>query len=180
MRAVHSCFFSFFLLAGGLSFLSSCATVDYLPPGQGTSAELQSALAQSLERNMKEIFFDPAGKTVEVKVQAWGGYQNSIGLERYVSSLFREWIVGRGGNIGAGQYRMEVFLPVLGTTATRRDLSYRNLPLYYSERFRASGQMVVVVRDGSGKVSGIWEAGKGRDLTDIYLLRIFGPFDVPF
>jgi hypothetical protein len=74
---------------------------------------------------------------------------------------------------------MEVFLPVLGTTATRRDLSYRFIPLYYSERFRAAGQLVVVVKDREGKATGIWQTGKGGDLADIYLMRIVGPFDAP-
>jgi hypothetical protein len=162
-----------------LAILSSCATVDYLPPEQGTSAELQSILAQSLEGNLKEIGFDPAGKTVDIQVRALGGHQTPLGLERYVKSLFQEWAVQKGAKIGPGEWHMEVFLPVLGTTATRRDLSYRNIPLYYSERFRASGQLVVVVRDGEGKATGIWQAGKGGDLADIYLMRILGPFDVP-
>ncbi len=153
--------------------------MDYLPPEQGTSAELQSILAQSLEGNLKEIGFDPAGKTVDIQVRALGGHQTPQGLERYVKSLFQEWAVKKGGKAGSGEWRMEVFLPVLGTTATRRDLSYRNIPLYYSERFRASGQIVVIVKDGEGKTAGIWRAGKGGDLADIYLMRIFGPFDVP-
>ena len=167
------------LLLPFLALLCSCATVDYLPPEQGTSAELQSILAQSLEENLKEIGFDPAGKTVDIQVRTLGGHQTPLGLERYVKSLFHEWAVQKGAKVGSGELRMEVFLPVLGTTATRRDLSYRNIPLYYSERFRASSQLVVVVRDGEGKTAGIWQAGKGGDLADIYLMRIFGPFDVP-
>jgi hypothetical protein len=162
-----------------LFLLFSCATVDYLPPQQGTSAELQSILAQSLEANLKEIGFDPAGKTVDIQVRALGGQQTPQGLERYVKSLFQEWAVKKGGEVGPGEWRMEVFLPVLGTTATRRDLSFQNVPLYYSERFRAAGQLVVVVKDGEGKTAGIWLAGKGSDLADIYLMRILGPFDVP-
>jgi hypothetical protein len=162
-----------------LFFLSSCATVDYLPPQQGTSAELQSILAQSLEGNLKDIGFDPAGKMVDIQVRALGGQQTPLGLEKYVKSLFQEWTVRKGGKVGPGEWKMEVFLPVLGTTATRRDLSYQNIPLYYSERFRASGQLVVVVKDGEGKPAGIWQAGKGGDLADIYLMRILGPFDVP-
>ncbi len=170
----------FFLLLPFLSLLGSCATVDYLPPEQGTSAELQSILAQSLEGNLKEISFDPAGKTLEIQVHAVGGHQTPLGLERYVKSLFQEWAVQKGGKVGPGEWRMEVFLPVLGITATQRNLSYQNVPLYYSERFRASGQLVVLLKDGEGKTAGIWQAGKGGDLTDIYLMRIFGPFDVPF
>jgi hypothetical protein len=162
-----------------LFLLSSCATVDYLPPRQGTSAELQSILAQSLEGNLKEIGFDPAGKTVDIQVRALGGYQTPQGLERYVKSLFQEWAVKRGGKVGPGEWRMEVFLPVLGTTATRRDLSYQYIPLYYSERFRAAGQLLVVVKDGEGKPAGVWLTGKGGDLADIYLMKIFGPFDAP-
>jgi hypothetical protein len=164
-----------------LSFfiLPSCATVDYLPPQQGTSAELQSILAQSLEGNLKEISFNPAGKTVEIQVHALGGHQTPQGLERYVKSLFQEWAVKKGGKVGPGEWKMEVFLPVLGTTATRRDLSYQNIPLYYSERFRATGQFFVLVKDGEGRTAEIWQAGKGGDLTDIYLMRILGPFDVP-
>ena len=162
-----------------LFLLSSCATVDYLPPQQGTSAELQSILAQSLEGNLKEISFDPQGKTVDIRVHALGGHQTPRGLEKYVKSLFQEWAVKKGGKVGPGEWSMEVFLPVLGTTATRRDLSYQNIPLYYSERFRAAGQLVVVVKDGEGKPAGVWLAGKGSELADIYLMRILGPFDVP-
>ena len=163
-----------------LFLLPSCATVDYLPPQQGTSAELQSILAQSLEGNLKEIGFDPAEKTVDIQVLALGGHQTPQGLEKYVKSLFQEWTVGKGGKVGPGEWRMDVFLPVLGTTATRRDLSYQHIPLYYSERFRAAGQLVVVVRDEKGTVAGIWRAGKGGDFADIYLMRILGPFDTPF
>ena len=159
--------------------LPSCATVDYLPPVQGTSAELQSILAKSLEGNMKEILFDPAGKAVDIHVRALGGYQNSLGLERYVKSLFQEWVVEKGGKVGPGQFQMEVFLPVLGTTATRRELSYNNIPLYYSERFRATGQLLVVVRDRDDKLIGLWRGGQTGDRADVYLMRIFGPFDVP-
>jgi hypothetical protein len=167
-------------LAVGLTFLSGCAFVDYLPPRQGTSAELQSALAKSLEQNLKTIPFDPAGKTYELHVRALGGYQNASGLERYVKSLFREWIVKKGGGVGSGSLRMDVFLPTLGTTATRRDLSYQNIPLYYSERFQGSCRLVLVVRDASGKIVHFWQGGEGKELTDIYLMRILGPFDVPF
>ena len=74
---------------------------------------------------------------------------------------------------------MEVFLPVLGTTATRRELSYNNIPLYYSERFRATGQLIVVVRDRDDKLIGLWRGGQTGDRADVYLMRIFGPFDVP-
>ncbi len=162
-----------------LFLLCSCATVDYLPPQQGTSAELQAILAQSLEENLKEISFDPGGKTVEIQVRALGGYQTPQGLERYVKSLFQEWAVKKGGKVGPGEWRMEVFLPVLGTTATRRDLSYQYIPLYYSERFRGSGQLVVVVKDREGKTAGVWQAGKGGDFAGIYLMRMLGPFDVP-
>ena len=167
------------LLLPCLLLLSSCATVDYLPPEQGTSAELQSILAQTLEENLKDIGFDPAGKTMDIQVRALGGHQTPLGLERYVKSLFQEWAVQKGAKVGPGEWRVMVFLPVLGTTATRRDLSYRNIPLYYSERFRATGQLVVVVKDGEGKTAGIWQAGKGGDLADIYLMRILGPFEVP-
>lgn len=168
------------LLLLSLFLLPACATVDYLPPRQGTSAELQSILAQSLEGNLKEISFDPAGKTMDIHVRALGGHQTPQGLEKYVKSLFQEWTVRRGGKVGPGEWRMDVFLPVLGSSATRRDLSYQQIPLYYSERFRATGQLVVVVRDGEGTVAGIWRAGKGGDLADIYLMRILGPFDTPF
>src|SRR5512136_1433976 len=88
------------LLLLSLFLLPSCATVDYLPPEQGTSAELQSILAQSLEGNLKEIGFDPAGKTVDVQVRALGGHQTPQGLEKYVKSLFQEWTVGKGGKVG--------------------------------------------------------------------------------
>jgi len=168
------------LLFLSLFLLHSCAAVDYLPPEQGTSAELQAILAQSLEANLKDISFDPAGKTVDIQVRALGGHRTPQGLEKYVKSLLREWTVRRGGKVGPGEWRMDVFLPVLGSSATRRDLSYQNVPLYYSERFRATGQLVVVVRDGEGTVAGIWRAAKGGDLADIYLMRILGPFDAPF
>jgi len=75
---------------------------------------------------------------------------------------------------------MDVFLPVLGTTATRRDLSYQNIPLYYSERFQNTARLIVVVRDAEGIMVCLWQGKQsGADLTDIYLMRIFGPFDVP-
>jgi hypothetical protein len=147
-----------------LFLLSSCATVDYLPPEQGTSAELQSILAQSLEGNLEEIGFDPAGKTVNIQVRTLERHRTPQGQERYVKSLFQEWAVKKGGKVGPGEWRMEVFLPVLGTTATRRDLSYRSIPLYYSERFRATGQLVVLVKDGEGRTAGIWQAGQGGTL----------------
>jgi hypothetical protein len=153
--------------------------MDYYPPGQGTSAELQSVLAKSLEGNLREIPFDPAGKTVDLQVHAWGSYQNSLGLEGYVKSLFREWIVGRGGEVGQGQFQIAVFLPVLGDTAVRRDLSYQHIPLYYSERFRATARMIVVIRDAEGRTISVWHRDDGADLADIYLMRILGPFDVP-
>ena len=162
-----------------LFLLPSCATVDYLPPRQGTSAELQAILAESLEENLKEILFDPSGKTVEISVRALGSFQTSMGLEKYAQSLFQEWVVRKGGQVGPGQFRMEVFLPVLGTTATRRDLSYNNIPLYYSERFLAFGQLIVLVKDRDEKRVGVWRGGRGRDRSDIYLMRIFGPFDLP-
>lgn len=160
-------------------FLSSCATMDYLPPSQGTSAELQSILAKSLEVNLREVPFDPAGKMVDLQVRAWGSYQNALGLEGYVKSLFREWIVSRGGEVGPGQFQLAVFLPVLGDTAARRDLSYMHIPLYYSERFRAAARMTVVLKDAEGKTIGVWHKGEGAEFADIYLMRIFGPFDVP-
>lgn len=162
-----------------VAFLPACAHVDYLPPRQGTSAELQSELAKSLEDNMKDIGFDPAGKTVDIRVQAIGGYQNSLGLERYVKSLFQEWTVGKGGKVGQGEFRMDVFLPVLGTSATRRELSYQYIPLYYSERFRTTNQLMVMVRDPEGKVVGVWQGGREGDWADIFLMRIMGPFRVP-
>ncbi len=163
-----------------LSMIASCATVDYLPPQQGTSADLQIIVAQSLEDNLKEVLFDPAGKTVDIQVRVLGGQQTPIGLERYAKSLFEEWTVRKGGAVGPGGWRMDVFLPVLGTTATRRDLSFQYVPLYYSERFRGSGQMVVVVRDGEGKIAGAWRTGKGSDAADVFLMKMLGPIAVPF
>ena len=161
------------------AILPACATMDYFPPGQGTSAELQSGLAKSLEANLREIPFDPVGKRVDLQVRAWGSYQSALGLEGYVRSLLREWIVSRGGEVGPGQFQMVVFLPVLGDTAVRRDLSYQFIPLYYSERFRAAARMIVVVRDAEGRTISVWHKGEAADLTDIYLMRILGPFDVP-
>ena len=167
-------------LALAIGFLPACALRDYYPPGLGTSADLQGALAQSLEQNMKEIPFDPAGQVINLRVQAFGAFQRTQGLEGYVRSLFHEWIVSRGGNIGPGQLEMTVFLPMIGNSATRRDLSYWLIPLYYSERFRANSQMAVLVRDREGKIVNFW-AGKrgGEDLADIFLMRMFGPFDIP-
>lgn len=172
---------SFFLPSLALAFalLPACARVDYYPPGHGTSAELQSILAKSLEGNLRDIPFDPVGKKVDLQVSAWGTYQNALGLEGYVKSLLREWIVGRGGEIGPGQFQMAVFLPVLGHTAVRRDLSYQYTPIYYSERFRASARMIVVIKDAEGRTLNVWHKGEGADLADIYLMRIFGPFDIP-
>jgi hypothetical protein len=163
-----------------LFFLPSCAMVKYNPPGQGTSAELQSAFARSLEEGIRGVAFDPKGKSVAIHVQAIGGFRKSQGLEKYVRSLFQEWVVEKGGTIGTGEFRMDVFLPVLGTTATRRDLSYQHIPLYYSERFRITQQMIVRVRDAKGGIVGIWQGGQKEDQEDIYLMRIFGPFDLPF
>jgi hypothetical protein len=155
--------------------LPACATLDYIPPGQGTSAALQSVLAKSLEENLKEIPFDPAGKRVNLQVRAGGAYQNTLGLEGYTKSLLREWVLRRGGEVGPGQFQMVVFLPVLGETAVRRDLSYRYIPFYYSERFRASARMIVVIKDATGRTANVWYKGEGADLADVYLMRIFGP-----
>jgi hypothetical protein len=163
-----------------LPLLSSCAWVSYLPPRQGTSAELQSAMAKSLEEGLKDIPFAPKGKSVDIHVQAIGGYQKSLGLEKYVQSLFQEWVVEKGGTIGPGGFRINVFVPVLGTTATRRDMSYQHIPLYYSERFRVTNQTIVMVRDAKGDIVGIWQGGEKKERADIYLMRIFGPFDLPF
>jgi len=167
------------ILAVVFVLLPACATVDYTAPGQGTSAELQSILAKSLEENMKEIPFDPEGKKVDLQVHASGGYQNSLGLEGYVKSLFREWILSKGGKLDQGQFQMAVFLPVLGDTAVRRDLSYQYIPLYYSEKFQATARMIVVIKDAEGKTVRVWQKADGAGLSDIYLMRIFGPFDIP-
>ena len=172
---------SYFLpsLALVLALLPACAYRDYWPPYLGTDAGLQSNLAKSLEGNLREIPFDPAGKRVDLRVRAWGTFQHAMGLEGYVKSLFREWVVSRGGEVGPGQLQMAVFLPVLGDTAARRDLSYMHIPLYYSERFRAAARMIVVIKDAEGKTISVWHKGEGADLADIYLMRIFGPLDVP-
>ncbi len=167
-----------FLLIGWCALLSSCATLDYIPPGQGTSAELQSILAKTLEENMKDIPFDPGGKKVHIQVHAWGSYQNSLGLERYVESLFREWISDKGGEIGPGQFQMAVYLPLLGDTAVGREFSYQYIPIYYSERFQGMGRFIVVVRDAEGKTTLVWEKGEGAGFSDVYLMRIFHPPDV--
>ncbi len=161
-------------------FLPSCASVDYVAPDQGTSAEWQFLLAQSLEGSTQRIPFDPAGKVVDLRVRSFGPYKNSLGLEKYVESLWREWVVSRGGRIGPGQFSLEILLPVSGSTATERDLSYQYIPFYYSEKLRATNRLMVIVRDAEGKVAHFWQAKPdGADLTDIYLMRIFGPFDVP-
>ncbi len=161
-------------------FFPSCASVDYMPPDQGTSAEWQSLLSQSLEGGIQGLPFDPAGKVVDLRVHSFGPHKNSLGLEKYVESLWREWVVSRGGRIGPGQFSLEILLPAFGSTATGRDLSYQYIPFYYSERLRATNRLIVVVRDAEGKVAHFWQAKPdGADLTDIYLMRIFGPFDVP-
>jgi len=158
----------------------SCAWVDYAPPEQGTSAEWQSLMAQSLEGSIQSIPFDPAGKVMDLQVRSFGPYKNSVSLERYVESLWREWIVSRGGKIGPGQFSLEILLPAFGSTATGRDLSYQYIPFYYSERLRATNRLAMVIRDAEGRVVHLWQAKPdGADLTDIYLMRIFGPFDVP-
>jgi hypothetical protein len=74
---------------------------------------------------------------------------------------------------------MAVFLPVLGHTAVRRDLSYQYTPIYYSERFRATARMIVVIKDAGGKTVEVWQKGEGADVAEIFLMRIFGPFDIP-
>jgi len=162
-----------------LALLPACAFKDYYPPYLGTSADLQSMMAKSLEGNLRNIPFDPAGKRVDLQVHAWGTYQHAQGLEGYVKSFLREWIVGRGGEVGPGQLQMSVFLPVLGQNVVRRDLSYQYTPLYYSERYRASARMVVIIKDAEGKTLQVWHKGEGADLADMYLMRIFGPFDIP-
>jgi hypothetical protein len=129
---------------------------------------------------MKEVLFDPAGKVVDIRVRAMGGYKTSRGLEKYVQSLFQEWVVKRGGKIGPEEFKMDVYLPVLGSTATRRELSYQYIPLYYSERFRTTHQMMVMVRDREGKLVGTWKAGQAGDWADIFLMRMFGPVENPF
>jgi len=174
---IWSCFLPSLALLLGL--LPACAHKDYWPPDLGTSADLQSILAKSLEGNLREIPFDPAGKRVDLQVRAWGTFQNALGLEGYVRSLLREWIVSRGGEVGPGQFQMTVFFPVLGHTAVRRDLSYQYTPIYYSERFRATARMIVVIKDAGGKTLEVWQKGEGVDSADIFLMRIFGPFDIP-
>ncbi len=160
--------------------IPSCALVDYVPPDQGTSAEWQSVLAQSLDRSTQGIPFDPAGKVVDLHIRSFGPYKNSVGLERYVESLWREWIVSRGGKIGPGHFSLEVLLPAFGSTATGRDFSYQYIPFYYSERLRATNRLVAVIRDAEGRGVQFWQAEPdGADFTDIYLMKIFGPFDVP-
>jgi len=162
-----------------LALLPACAYKDYCPPGLGTSADLQSMLAKSLESNLREIPFDPAGKRVDLHVRAWGTFRQPMGLEGYVKSLFREWIVSRGGEVGPGQFQMTVFLPVLGHSAVRRDLSYQYVPIYYSERFRTTARMIVVIKDAAGNTLEVWQKGEGADVADIFLIRILGPFDIP-
>jgi hypothetical protein len=162
-----------------LALLPACAYKDYYPPGLGTSADLQSMLAKSLESNLRGIAFDPAGKRVDLHVRAWGTFQQPMGLEGYVKSFLREWIVSRGGEVGPGQFQMDIFLPVLGHSAVRRDLSYQHIPIYYSERFRATARVIVVIKDAGGKTLEVWQQGEGADLADMYLIRMFGPFDIP-
>jgi hypothetical protein len=162
-----------------LALLPACAYRDYWPPDLGTDAGLQYRLAKSLEGNLREVPFDPAGKRVDLRVRAWGTFQHAMGLEGYVKSLFREWVVSRGGEVGPGQFQLVVFLPVLGDTAARRDLSYSHIPLYYSERFRAAARMIVVIKDAEGRTISVWHKGEGADLADIYLMRFWGPFDIP-
>jgi hypothetical protein len=93
----------------------------------------------------------------------------SLGLvlgNRYPHSVWapsiQKWVVEKGGKVGPGGFRTDIFLPVLGSTATGRDLSYNYIPLYYSERFRSSGQLIVLVKDGDGKLFGLWRGGEGR------------------
>jgi hypothetical protein len=74
---------------------------------------------------------------------------------------------------------MAVYLPILGDTAVGREFSYQYIPIYYSERFQAMARLIVVVRDTEGKTILVWQKGEGASFSDIYLMRIFGPFDVP-
>ncbi len=170
--------FLIFLLLALLT--PSCAFVDYVPPDQGTSAEWQFVMAQSLEGSIQGIPFDPSGKVVDLQVRSFGPYKRSSGLERYVQSLFHEWIVSRGGKVGSGQFSMEILLLAFGNTATSRDFSYQYIPFYYSERFQATNRLTVMIRDAGGRMVRFWQSKPdGADLADIYLMRIFGPFDVP-
>jgi hypothetical protein len=166
------------LMGLALAFLSTaCATVDYLAPSQGTSSELQTILARSLDDQIKMIPFDPRGKTVDIQVRAWGSYRNPFGLEGYLQSLLREWVVQKGGRVGSGDLRLVALLPVLGDTATRRDLSYQNIPLYYSEQFDASLQLFVFIREADGKPVATWQGKHGTQLSDAFIMRFFGPLD---
>lgn len=166
--------------AGVLSlFLSACATVDYIPPPQGTSADMQISLARALEKNLREIPFDPSGKELDLKVYGLGCFQCASGLEGYVRSLFQEWITSRGGKTGpGGDLELLVYLPALGNLTTTRELSYQNIPIYYSERFQTAARMVVVLKDTRGKTLGLWQSGHGEDSADVFLMRIFGPVDM--
>lgn len=167
------CFLSIFF------FLASCATVDYIPPGQGISADLQLVLAESLEKDMREIPFHPAGKKVDLHVRAFGSYRSALGLEGYVKSLFHEWIVCKGGTVeDGGEYRMDVYLPALGDIATQRDLGYRGVPIFYSERTQASARIIVLVRDSEGRTVSVWQRWPEAESLDVYLMRIFGPLKV--
>jgi hypothetical protein len=93
-----------------------------------------------------------------------------------VKSLLREWIVSRGGEVGPGQFQLVVFLPVLGGTATRRDLSYRHIPLYYSERFMAAARMIVVIKDAEGRAHKRLAKSRGGPLIRCLPDALLGPF----
>ncbi len=140
---------------------------------------MQSLVAKSLEETLKEISFNPEGKRADVHVEAVGGYETSLGLERYVKSLFQEWVVSRGGSIGKDGFRMDVFIPVLGATATSRELSYQYIPIYYSEHFRTTRDVFVAVRDREGQVVYSWRGGQAGDWADMYLMRMFRSLDHP-
>jgi hypothetical protein len=158
-----------------LGMLSACATVDYLPPRQGTSADLQRILSQSLEFQMARLAWEPQGRTVDLQVRAWGGFQQPLGLEKYIRSLFQEWLIQRGGKIGAGDLQMTVLVSAFGSGVTRRDLSFRNIPLYYSEDLDAALEMAIWVRDRDGGLLHFWKGQQKSDTTDAFLMRFLGP-----
>lgn len=158
-----------------LGMLSACATVDYLPPRQGTSADLQRILSQSLESQLAQLPWDPRGRTVDLQVRGWGGFQKPLGLEKYIRSLFQEWVIQRGGKIGVGDLKMTILVSSLGSGVTRRDLSFRNIPLYYSEDLDATLEMAIWVRDRDGELLHFWRDQQRFDTTDAFLMRFFGP-----
>jgi len=105
---------------------------------------------------------------LDVKARVFGVHQTR---RDFIPLVYAEFTEG-------GEYVMEIYLPVLGDTATQRDLSYRGVPLYYSEDFKGSVRLIGRVRDLQGRTVSHWQEGQEAQCEDVYWMRIFGPYEL--